>query len=57
MVRIGCIALVLAYLIGIFWWILISIQDINEDYFLTEGVNFLKENTPGKLSPLNVESS
>ena len=57
MVRIGCIALVLAYLIGMFWWILMQIENKNEDYFLTKGDNFLNQSTPSKLSPLENKTS
>ena len=41
MVRIASIALCVAYLLGIFWWILVEIEMINEDYFQTDGDNFI----------------
>ena len=40
-IRIGGIALTVAYLLGIFWWILVEIEIWNEDYFQYGDDNFI----------------
>ena len=57
MVRIGCIALVVAYLLGIATWIIVEIEIMNEDYFQTKGVNFIEEVIPGKFFDTTDKSS
>ena len=40
-IRIGSIALMVAYFVGLFWWIFIEIEMLNDDYFQTNGDNFI----------------
>ena len=45
--RIAGIALCLAYLTGIIWWIFVEIEILNEDYFQYGDQNFIAQSTPG----------
>ena len=55
--RIGGIALVVAYLTGIAWWIFVEIERKNDDYFQYGDNNFINQSQPSKFFEYDVPDS